>query len=255
MGSVTTALRVLEAVSELQPVGVSEVARHLRLPKSSAQRALGALAAEGWIRPLGDARATRWALTPRALVVGSRAGGELRLPGVARPAMESLHAQTRETIHLLVREGDDMVLIERLESPQLVRSSYPLGMRVPMTASSTGKAYLAALPPEQQAVVLEHELRAPTSATIVDRERLRADLDETRARGYATNHGELSPDIRAVAAAIVDAGGLPAAAMSISVPAQRMDDELWERYGAMVADAARQASALLGHDAARAVRR
>src|SRR4051794_25755308 len=107
MGSVQTALRVLEAVSELQPVGVSDLARRLELPRSSAQRALATLGAEGWIRPLDHERSTRWVLTARALVVGSRAGGELRLPAVARPALERLHAQTSETIHLLVQEGDD----------------------------------------------------------------------------------------------------------------------------------------------------
>ncbi len=254
MGSVRTALRVLEAVSELQPVGVSDVARHLQLPKSSAQRALGSLAGGGWIRPLGDERSTRWVLTPRAFVVGSRAGGELGLPAIARPAMEALHAQTSETIHLLVRDGDAMVLIERLESPQVVRSSYPLGMRVPMNASSSGKAFLAALAPAQAGDLLAGELRAPTSRSITDRERLEADLRLTRARGYATNEGELSSDIRAVAAAISDAAGQPVASISISLPAQRMDEELWERYGTMVADAAHGVSAALGYDATRAPR-
>jgi IclR family transcriptional regulator, acetate operon repressor len=249
MGSVHTALRVLEGVSEHQPVGVSDVARQLGLPKSSAQRALVALEAAGWIRSVGGGRATRWALTPRALIVGSRAGGELRLPAVARPAMEQLHAETRETIHLLVREGDDMVLIERLESPQVVRSSYPLGMRAPMSASSSGKALLAAMSPDDAAEVVGHGLRASTEATIVDPARLRADLDETRARGYATNRGELRTDISAVAAAILDARRDAVASMSISVPAQRMtDDECWDRYGRMVADAAHQVSAALGHD-------
>jgi len=246
MGSVHAALRVLEAVSEEQPVGVSDLARRLTMPKTSAQRALVALREAGWIRPVGEGRATRWALTPRALIVGSRAGGELRLTAVARPALEQLHARTRETIHLLVRDGDDMVLVEHLESPQLVRSSYPLGMRVPMSACSSGKALLAAMAPDDAAAILAHGLRASTEATITDPERLRLDLRRTSARGYATNRGELSPDVNAVAAAIVDARHGPVAAISISVPAHRMTDERWELFGRMVADAARQASEALG---------
>lgn len=255
MHSVLTAFRVLEAVSEHQPVGVSDIARHLGVPKSSAQRALRALKEAGWIRPESDRQPTRWVLTPRALVVGSRAGGELRLTALARPVMEQLHAQTRETIHLLVREGDDMVIVEHLESPHVVRSSYPLGTRVPMGATSSGKAFLAALPPGQAQAVLAHGLAAATELTITDSGELSAELEQTRRRGYATNRGELDQDIRAVAAAILDAGGRPVASISISVPAQRMPDELWECYGTMIADAARAAGEALGHDVVHAPRR
>jgi IclR family transcriptional regulator, acetate operon repressor len=254
MGSVDTALRVLEKVSEQQPVGVSDLARHLGIPKSSAQRALVALKASGWIRAAGDERSTRWVLTTRALIVGGRVGGEMQLTAIARPAMEQLHAQTRETIHLLVRECDDMGLIERLESPQLLRSSYPLGIRAPMSASSSGKAFLAAMSPDDAAEVFAHGLRASTERTITDPERLRMDLEETRARGYAINGRELSPDVSAVAAAILDAHRGPIASISVSVPAQRMSEECRERYGQMVSEAARQVSAALGHEQQRAER-
>lgn len=251
MHSVLTAFRVLEAVSERQPVGVSELARDLGLPKSSTQRALTSLKAAGWIAPASDLAPTRWVLTPRALVVGSRAGGELHLTALARPVLEQLHVQTRETIHLLVREGDDMVIIEHLESPHVVRSSYPLGMRVPMSATSSGKAFLAAMSSEQAAAVVAHGLSPTTELTITDPQELAAELEQTRHRGYAINRGELDQDIRAVAAAVLDAAGRPVASISISVPAQRMGEELWERYGAMVADAARSAGEALGYDGAR----
>src|ERR1700746_2108386 len=99
MSSVQTALRVLEAVSERQPAGVSDIARQLDIPKTSAQRALTALRAAGWIRPASEQQPTRWVLTPRALIVGSRAGGEMRLTALVRPLMERLHVDTRETIH------------------------------------------------------------------------------------------------------------------------------------------------------------
>jgi IclR family acetate operon transcriptional repressor len=252
MSSVQTALRVLEAVSERQPAGVSDIARQLDIPKTSAQRALTALRTAGWIRPASEQQPTRWVLTPRALIVGSRAGGDMRLTALVRPLMERLHVDTRETIHLLVRESDDMVIVEHLESPHVVRSSYPLGTRVPMCATSSGKALLAELPPDQAEPVLARGLAAVTDLTITDPEKMRAELEQTRRRGYATNRGELDQDIRAVAAAILDAAGRPVASISISVPAQRMPGELWDRYGTMVAGAARLASEALGHDAARA---
>jgi IclR family acetate operon transcriptional repressor len=252
MSSVLTALHVLEAVSERQPIGVTEVARGLGVPKSSAQRALVALKAAGWIRPEGERSPTRWVLTPRAFAIGSRAGGDLRLTTLARPVMSELRAQTRETINLMVPDGADVVLIERLDSPQLVRSSYPLGMRAPMNACSNGKAVLSAMSAERLEELLAQDLPARTPATVTDADRLRRELAETCEHGYATNHEELSADISAVAAAILDMHAQPVAAVSISVPTQRMTDELWDRHGRLVADAARKVSAALGYAAATA---
>src|SRR5262245_18424015 len=132
VSSVHNALRVLEVVSQRQPVGVSHISRSLELPKSCAQRALRAMSEAGWIRKVDGDGLARWALTPRALIVGSHAGGEVGLTAVARPAMDQLHSYTQETIHLVVPDGDHMVIVERLESPHVLRSSYPLGMRVPI---------------------------------------------------------------------------------------------------------------------------
>jgi IclR family transcriptional regulator, acetate operon repressor len=247
MSGVVTTLRVLEVVSELQPVGVSDVARNLELPKSSAQRALKALSDAGWIKKVEGNGLARWVLTPRALIVGSHAGGEVGLTTLARPAMEHLHAQTQETIHLLVHDGDFMVFVERLESPHVLRSSYPLGMRAPITACSSGKAFLSALPSDQASEIVSHGLPATTDSSITDQAQMLDELKETRARGFAMNHGELTPDISAVAAAILDARHSPVAALSISVPSQRMTDDRWSSYGAMVLSAAQQVSAELGH--------
>jgi IclR family acetate operon transcriptional repressor len=249
VSSVRTALRVLEVVSQRQPVGVSDIARSLELPKSSAQRALASLADAGWIRKVDGDGLARWALTPRALIVGSHAGGEVGLTALARPAMEHLHAQTQETIHLLVHDGDYMVIVERLESPHMLRSAYPLGMRAPITACSSGKAFLAAMVPDQATEIISHGLPATTESSITDRAQMLEELDATRTRGFALNHGELTPDISAVAAAILDARRAPVAALSISVPSQRMTDDRWNSYGEMAREAARDVSARLGHQA------
>jgi IclR family acetate operon transcriptional repressor len=250
MGSVQTTLNVLEYVSERQPVGVSEVARGLNIPKSSAQRALTALSEAGWIRKVDESVLARWVLTPRALIVGSQAGGEGGLTAVARPAMEHLRTQTQETINLLVRDGDFMVIVERVESPHMLRSAYPLGMRAAMTACSGGKAFLTALPHDQVTEIISHEL--PTT----DQPGMWEELDQARARGFAMNDNArgfavddegLAPDISAVAAVIFDARNLPVAAISVTVPSQRMTVERWESYGLYAVEAAGKVSAALGH--------
>jgi IclR family acetate operon transcriptional repressor len=250
MGSVLTTLNVLEYVSEHQPIGVSDVARGLKLPKSSAQRALAALSEAGWIRKNDESVLARWVLTPRALIVGSQAGGEDGLTAFARPAMEKLRSQTQETINLLVRDGDFMVIVERVESPHMLRSAYPLGMRAAMSSCSGGKAFLATIPHDQVAEILSRELPLPEHAQMWD------ELDQTRMRGFAMNDNARgfavddeiqAPDISAVAAVIFDARHFPVAALSVTVPSQRMTAERWDSYGLYVIEAADKVSAALGH--------
>ena len=244
MQSVLTALRVLEFVSESPSVGVSEVARALEISKSSAQRSLVTLSHAGWIQRAENDQ-TRWTITTRALVVGNRVNRDLI--AVARPVMEQLHGDTRETIHFLVREGDALVLVEHLESPQILRSSYPLGTRMPMTATSSGKAFLAALSPEERDVFLEGAATQYTSSTVTDIRTLAKELDETGRRGFATNRGEFTNGIHAVGAAILGVDGRPVAAISISLPSSRMDDDRRDLYGTAVARAAQSVSVLLGY--------
>ncbi|MQA85994.1 MAG: helix-turn-helix domain-containing protein [Streptosporangiales bacterium] len=245
MQSVINALRVLEEVGRQQPVGVSELARQLALPKSSVQRALRTLHAAGWIRPAGS-ELTRWLLTTKALHVGWHAIGELSLREAAMPVMEQLRRQTEETIHLMVPEGNRVVLIERLETPKPVRIIIPLGGGAPIHASSNGKVILAHSPPVEVERVIAEGLPRYTDTTIVDPDELRAELAATRVRGYATNSAEWRSDIAAVAAAILNVDGHPVGSLSISTPAVRMPAEVAPQYGRLVRDAARRITASLG---------
>lgn len=245
MQSVIGALRVLEAVAERQPVGVSELARALDVPKSSVQRSLQTLHSAGWIRPAAT-EVTRWALTSRALHVGQSGAGEFGLRDCAIPVMESLRRETGETIHLMIAEGRDVVLIERLPSPNPVRIVIPLGGRAPLHASSNGKAILASRAPDAVAAFLAGGLPMYTETTIVDAPALLAELADIRRRGYAVNRGEWRGDIAAVAAPILGHDDEPVASLSISSPVTRLPPDVWPRYGGLVSDAARQISTALG---------
>lgn len=247
MQSVVNALQVLEEVGRRGPVGVSELARELDLPKSSVQRALRALHGAGWIRPAGG-ELTRWLLTSKALHVGYRSTGELSLREAAMPVMELLRRRTEETIHLMVPEGKQVVLIERLETPKPVRIVIPLGGGAPIHASANGKAILANSPRAEVERLFAGGLPRYTDTTIVDLDALRAELAATRARGYATNTAEWRSDIAAVAAAILGAGRHPVGSLSISTPVNRMPAEVVPEYGRLVRDAVRRIAAVLGHN-------
>jgi IclR family acetate operon transcriptional repressor len=242
--SVITALRVLDAVAASQPVGVTQLARLLELPKSSVQRTLQTLHSAGWIHPTG-VEMTRWSLTQHMLRIAQRSAGELNLRNVAVPVMEELRAATQETVHLAVPDQDSIIVIERLDSPQAVRTFIPLGMAAPMAASANGKAILAKMSREDVHAFVQRGLAAYTPSTVTDAEELLSQLEEVRRHGYATNNEEWRSGVSAVAAAISTKGGGPIAGISVSTPAQRMSRKLQGQYGALVKDAAQRIGATL----------
>ncbi|MEV4078501.1 IclR family transcriptional regulator [Nonomuraea fuscirosea] len=236
MQNVINALRVLEEVAARQPIGVGELARELGLPKSTVQRSLRTLNEAGWIRPAGG-EVTRWQVTSKALQIARTT--ELGLRDAAMPVMEELRQRTGETIHLMVPEGDAVVLIERLETDKPLRIVLPLGIRLPLHASANGKAVLAHLRRPAGALL------GYTGTTITDPDALRAELDGVLARGYADNRGEWRSDIAAVAAAVLGPDG-PIASLSVSTPASRMPEALRAEYGKLVTQAARTLTESLG---------
>jgi IclR family acetate operon transcriptional repressor len=237
MGSASTALQALEMIAAHQPLGVSELARRLGVSKPTGQRAIQSLAAENWIRR-SDTHPGRWVLTPKVLGVALHVGQEAGLRELALPQMNVLAAATTESVHLAVLDGAEIVVVEEVESTQVVRIHWPVGNRSPVHASANGKAILAALPREQVEGHLPARLEAFTAETITDRRRFLAELDRTAERGYAVQRAELRPDVAAVAAAISPQPHLPVGAVGLFLPIQRFHEDEEERLGLLVRAAA-----------------
>jgi IclR family acetate operon transcriptional repressor len=237
MRAVLTTLRVLETVAELQPVGVSAIARATDIPKSSVQRCLVTLRQAGW---LTSARADKaqWVLTGKALSIGMHVSVELGLREAALATMQELRDETRETIHLSSYD-DALVIIDRLDSTEPVRTWLRLGTHIPLHASCSGRAVLAHLPGSEVDRMLAGHLERYSENTLADRDAVIADLRTVRARGYATVESGWRPGVGAVAAAVLDARGRPIGALAISVPVQRYDAARANRLGPLVAGAAR----------------
>src|SRR5271169_454247 len=111
--SVRNALRVIERVSIDGAVGVSDLARRLELPKSTAQRTLVTLRSAGWLRQ--DAK-SRWALTLRCATIGRSVVRENDIRPVAQPVAEDLRDRTHESVRYFLIEGESLVLLGSAES-------------------------------------------------------------------------------------------------------------------------------------------
>ncbi|MDK3257863.1 IclR family transcriptional regulator [Blastococcus capsensis] len=246
MRSVSVALAVLEAVSEQQPVGVSDLSRAMQLPKSTVQRMLLTLGELGWIRA-GAEEPTRWSLTAKAQAIGSRHRADEEIRRVALPAMHRLSAATGETVHLSVPEERRIVLLDKIEGAHPVRTHASVGNGAPLHTTASGKAVLAAMPePRAAALLRAAPLEALTPHTDTDPEGVLRELRRVRRQGYAVSVGTRHPDIAAVGAAILDRGGMPVATLSLSLPTSRLPRRLWAGYGAQVTAAAEECSRQLG---------
>ena len=239
MQAVKTALRVLEGLAGEQPIGLSALARRLALPKTTVHRALVTLAEMGWVR--SDQGVTPgWTLTAKAFSIGSEGINRQQLRRGALPVLNALRTATLETVHLMIPDGDDVVLVERLDSAHALRTFTPLGTRNPLHAGANGKSILALSSQERIGRYLATSLDSVTEHTITDEQELRAELVAIKTRGYAVNNEELVDGIVAVGAAVCDSDGVPIASISVSAPKSRMSAALISKYGPEVRAGAEQ---------------
>jgi IclR family acetate operon transcriptional repressor len=234
--SVLTALRTLEELSK-GPAGVSELSRALGLPKTTAHRSLMTLAQAGWVRPTEGDR-SKWVLTGRSLSVGLAGSVEGNLRELARVEMQRLRDATGETVHLVIPDVPDLVVVARVDGTHSLRTFLPLGMHAPLHATASGRALLSAMPGTEVAKVLDSGLETFTGHTLAGRDEVLAEVERARTRGYALNAGEWRDDIAAIGSAIVSRTGTPVAALSISMPLSRYDETDLPALGKLISAAA-----------------
>jgi IclR family transcriptional regulator, pca regulon regulatory protein len=199
-----------------QPMGLREVSDVAGLPRPTARRLLLTLVELGYVRVEDGA----FALTPRVLELGMAYGGGLGLWEVARPHMEALVAQTRESSSMAQLDGGDIVYVARVAVPKIITLRVNIGTRFPAVVTSQGKVLLAALDPDVLVATLGEPSRSGLPPLLPrDPATVEVDLAEVRARGWALADEELAPGIRSVAVPVRDGAGQVRAAMNVTVHA------------------------------------
>jgi IclR family pca regulon transcriptional regulator len=197
-------------------MSLTEVANAAGLARPTARRLLLTLEELGFVRSSGGA----FSLTPKVLTLGMAYVGSLGLWDIARPHLEALVARTGESSSMSQLDGSDIVYVARVSVPKLIALRVDIGTRFPAVQTSQGKVLLAALPPGE----LEATLALPSRAGLppyIGRspERLREELTEVRARGWALADEELAPGVRSVSVPVRDGAGVVRAAMNVTVHA------------------------------------
>lgn len=224
------------------PVPLKDLAQATGLHPSTTHRILNDLTIGRYVdRPEPGS----YRLGMRLLELGNLVKARLDVRDAALPLMRDLHKITHQPVNLSVRQGDEIVYIERTYSErsgmQVVRA---VGGRAPLHLTSVGKLFLAADDPTRvRAYATRTGLAGHTKSSITELPRLERELANIRLRGVSRDEEELEIGVRCMAVGIHDDQGKLVAGLSISAPADRLE-ESWE---GRLKDTAATISAALGH--------
>lgn len=242
--SLRRALEVLSTVASGcergAPFTLTELAAQTDINRSTVFRLL---------QPLRDVRLVdfdeatgRYSLGPSTARLGQIYLANSDVHAVAESVLRELVQETRETAHLGIRDGVDVVYVNKVESPMSVRTVSRVGSRQPLYCTAMGKVLIAYADESVVDEVVASGLDQHAPNTICDNATLSAELESVRAQGYAVDDQENEIDIRCVGAPILDHTGAVIAAISISGPSSRMTTERVPALATTVKNAAVEVS-------------
>ncbi|MGH8617269.1 MAG: IclR family transcriptional regulator [Burkholderiales bacterium] len=239
-------LAVIESLGKSDHArGVSEISRELNLSKTATHRLLQTLVSARYV--MRDEKTEGYRLTTKTWEIGSRVLARLDIKQLGATYLQRLAKQCNESVHITVLDGNEVIYIDKIDSPHPLRTYSLVGGRAPAHCVATGKALLAHQGDELIAQV-GTSLKGYTKRTITTMAALQKELKQVRTRGYAVNRGEWRDDIYSVGAPVFNAQGRCVAAMGISAPANRMQGSV-EKLGRLVSRLAMEFSGSLGHAA------
>ena len=241
--SIERAFAVLGALTA-GPIGVTEVAERVDLPKSTAARMLASLVREGAVEQLPGE--SRYRLGPRIETLATGLGATRGLAETARPHLTELAAMIGEAAGLSIPETDAMHYVEQVDSDHPVGVRDWTGSRIAMHAVSSGLAVLALWPRPRLDAYLDRPLERFNERTMTDPTELRVRLQRIQLDGHAWTNGEYAEGIASVAAGIADASGELVAAIHVHGPSYRFPEAGTEtRIASAVIETAARLSARL----------
>jgi IclR family transcriptional regulator, pca regulon regulatory protein len=244
--SVQKALAMLETFGgERRGLGLAELAAAAGMTISSAQRCIHTLVRLGYLRR--DALLRRWVLTPRALsLTEAYLSGHTLLEHATAHLIE-LNQASGESVSLSEPDGTDMVFIARFPSLQPFHIHMPVGRRLPIYCTASGRAYLSALPPAAaRRILVRSRLETHTAQTLTDLQQIWKRIETARESGYAWSDQEYYRGDVTIAAPVLGEDGQPLAAVNISAPTSRWTlAQLRAKLAPLLLQSAQAAS--LGH--------
>lgn len=245
----SNSIQVIDRMSQLfdaiaaheESVSLKILSAETGLHPSTAFRILSSLAEHGFVE-----RTTRgnYQLGSRLMQLGSRVSTGVDIRKVALPLMEGLRNQLGETVNLTIREGDEVVYIERALAKRMIRVEQVIGSRAPLHVTAVGKMMLGDQGEAAcRSYAKRNKLAAYTPNTLTKVTALTQDCTASAKRGYALDNEEAELGVGCIGTLVRDASGHVVAGLSVSAPIERRKRE----WIALVMEAGEQLSAQLGY--------
>lgn len=236
-------MKLLDVLSYYHdPVSLKQLALETDLHPSTAHRILASMAATGFVE---RADPGTYRLGIRLLELGNLVKSRINIRDSAMAPMQQLHERIGESVNLGVRQGDEIVYVERTSSGRSsIRVVHLVGARAPLHVTAAGKLYLAEDSRERlKDYARRTGLPGFTTTSITTLPALEKEIERVRRHGIAYDNEEIEQGLRCVAAPIRDDSGELVAGLSVSAPADRYNPE-WAQLLKTTADGI---SAAIGH--------
>jgi IclR family KDG regulon transcriptional repressor len=218
------ALKILELFDEhTTELKITEISSRMELHKSTVHSLLKTLKLHGYIDQ--DEESGKYQLGLKFLERGQLLLQGMDIRGVSRRYLQSLSAQTGQTVHLVIFDGKDGVYIDKVEGEKAAIRYSRIGRRVHLHSSAVGKALIAFREQEEiNKILQDYRFTKHTDRTIYNMESFMQELKQVRMQQFAMDNEENEPGVRCAAAPIFDHSGQVTAAISISTMVAHVND-------------------------------
>jgi len=245
--SVERAADILELFLISKPeLSVKEISEQLGLSKSTVHGLIKTLEHRGYLQQ--DPDDLKYSLGLKLFELGSFIGNQLDIVKIAQPIIKDTVEKLKETVHLVIRQQDELIYVEKLEGPHTLRIYSHVGKTAPIHCTGVGKAILAYQDEKEVDRILSStKLESFTEFTVTDINEIKKQLDFTREHGYSMDDEEIEIGLKCIAAPIFDHTGNAIASISCASPKMRLTEERLPVVIEGIKEAAFEISRCLGY--------
>ncbi len=245
--SIDRALSILELISDYnEGLGITEISEKTDLHKSTVHRLLGTLIYKGFV--MQDKVTNKYRISLKLYELGAKRIEDLDILKASKLYTKKLMEEVNEVVHLVIRDKNDIIYIDKVEADNTIRMASTIGRRSPLYCTSVGKAILAYLDEEEVEEIWNNSnVQKLTSNTITDFQLFKEELEKVKKQGYAEDDEENEIGVRCVGAPVFNFHGEVEGAISISGPTIRVTKDKMEKSAKAVKKYAELISKELGY--------
>lgn len=246
--SVERALKILDLFDERnRELTITEISKRMNLHKSTVHSLLKTLKSQRYIAQ--NEENEKYLLGLKLFERGNMVVSHLDLRTVARKHLEWLSSTTNLTTHLVILDGQEGLYVDKVEGSGVTVIYSRIGRRVPIHTSAIGKSLVATKTDEELNRLLEgYQYTKQTEKSIRSKEEFLSEIEQARIAGYSMDNEENEPGIVCFAVPIKDYSSKVIAAVSMSMPASKLNDEIKKYYVGLLKECSDKISAGLGYE-------